>query len=50
VPVLNPAFDVTPNHMIEAIITEMGVIRAPYTQNLNVSKSQIIMGDSSCPT
>ena len=29
-----PAFDVTPNHLVEAIITEEGVARAPYTENL----------------
>lgn len=31
---LYPAFDVTPNEMISGIITEAGVIRAPYTENL----------------
>ncbi|MBU1239332.1 S-methyl-5-thioribose-1-phosphate isomerase, partial [Myxococcota bacterium] len=29
VPVFNPAFDVTPAHLIAAIITENGVIEAP---------------------
>ncbi len=29
-PVFNPAFDVTPNALISAIITERGIIRAPY--------------------
>ena len=33
-PVYNPAFDVTPNDLITAIITEAGVIRPPYAQNL----------------
>ncbi len=28
--VLNPAFDVTPHHLVTAIITESGVIRPPY--------------------
>ncbi|MBG99922.1 MAG: S-methyl-5-thioribose-1-phosphate isomerase [Solibacterales bacterium] len=32
--VLNPAFDVTPNRYISAIITERGVARAPYTESL----------------
>jgi methylthioribose-1-phosphate isomerase len=32
--VWNPAFDVTPNHLITAIITERGVVRAPYTESL----------------
>ena len=31
---LYPAFDVTPNEMISGIITEAGVIRAPYIENL----------------
>jgi methylthioribose-1-phosphate isomerase len=30
----NPAFDVTPNRYITAIITERGVARAPYTESL----------------
>ena len=34
VDVSNPAFDVTPNHLIAAIITDRGVARAPYTETL----------------
>ena len=34
VPVMNPAFDVTPNELVTAIITERGVVRAPYRENL----------------
>jgi methylthioribose-1-phosphate isomerase len=30
----NPAFDVTPNRYVSAIITERGVARAPYTKSL----------------
>ncbi len=30
----NPAFDVTPNDLISAIITEKGVVRPPYRENL----------------
>jgi len=30
----NPAFDVTPNDLITAIITEHGVVRPPYRENL----------------
>lgn len=30
----NPAFDVTPNHLVTAIITEKGVARAPYAESL----------------
>jgi len=32
--VANPAFDVTPNRYVTAIITEKGVARAPFTQTL----------------
>ncbi|HEX4138571.1 MAG TPA: S-methyl-5-thioribose-1-phosphate isomerase [Bryobacteraceae bacterium] len=31
----NPAFDVTPNRYVSAIITERGVARAPYTESLH---------------
>jgi methylthioribose-1-phosphate isomerase len=34
VTVNNPAFDVTPNEFIAAIITEKGVARAPFTESL----------------
>lgn len=34
VPVLNPAFDVTPHHLITAIITEKGVIHQPDEQRI----------------
>jgi methylthioribose-1-phosphate isomerase len=32
--VFNPAFDVTPHDLVTAIITEKGVIRAPYSDHL----------------
>lgn len=32
--VINPAFDVTPNSYVTAIITEKGVAQAPYVENL----------------
>jgi len=32
--IANPAFDVTPNRYVTAIITERGVARAPYTESL----------------
>lgn len=32
VDVYNPAFDVTPNELVSAIITEYGVLRAPYRE------------------
>jgi methylthioribose-1-phosphate isomerase len=34
VPVYNPAFDVTPGTLITAIITDYGVVSAPYPENL----------------
>lgn len=34
VPVFNPAFDVTPQHLIKAIITEKGIIKPPYGESL----------------
>jgi methylthioribose-1-phosphate isomerase len=36
--VANPAFDITPNQYISAIITERGIIRAPYVEGLNKIK------------
>lgn len=33
-PAENPAFDVTPNRYVTAIVTERGVARAPYTESL----------------
>lgn len=35
VAVFNPAFDVTPNEYITAIITEYGILRAPYQDAIN---------------
>jgi methylthioribose-1-phosphate isomerase len=35
----NPAFDVTPNRYVTAIITERGVARAPYTESLQMLTS-----------
>jgi methylthioribose-1-phosphate isomerase len=32
--VYNPAFDVTPGSLVSAIITEKGIVRAPYADNL----------------
>jgi methylthioribose-1-phosphate isomerase len=32
--VFNPAFDVTENNLITAIITEHGIARAPYQESL----------------
>ncbi len=35
VPVANPAFDVTPQDLISAIVTEQGVLRAPFAPGLH---------------
>ena len=32
--IANPAFDVTPNRYVTAIITERGVARPPYQESL----------------
>lgn len=40
VTVLNPAFDVTPNELVTAIITEAGVARAPYGPSLRRLKER----------
>jgi methylthioribose-1-phosphate isomerase len=37
--VVNPAFDVTPAKYVTAIITELGVLRAPYAEALQVLES-----------
>ncbi len=34
VKVINPAFDVTPNELIAGIITEVGILRAPYEKSI----------------
>lgn len=34
VKVLNPAFDITPSWLVTAIVTEKGIIRAPYSRGL----------------
>ena len=40
VPTANPAFDVTPNRYISAIVCEGGVCRPPYTESLLLAASQ----------
>jgi methylthioribose-1-phosphate isomerase len=32
--VINPAFDVTPAHLVSAIVTERGIIKSPYADNI----------------
>jgi methylthioribose-1-phosphate isomerase len=36
----NPAFDVTPNHLISGIVTENGVVFQPYKDNLKIIARQ----------
>jgi methylthioribose-1-phosphate isomerase len=36
----NPAFDVTPAKYVTAIITERGVLRAPYTESIRAMASE----------
>lgn len=40
VDVFNPAFDVTPNHLVTAIVTEFGVLKAPYDKAILKLKQQ----------
>lgn len=39
--VFNPAFDVTPSELITGIITEYGVISAPYAENIKKLQAQV---------
>ena len=39
--VFNPAFDVTDHTLVSALITEYGIIRAPYSENLARLKEQL---------
>ncbi|MDD4835351.1 MAG: S-methyl-5-thioribose-1-phosphate isomerase, partial [Lutispora sp.] len=32
--VYNPAFDVTPSHLITAIVTEKGILKPPYSGSI----------------
>jgi methylthioribose-1-phosphate isomerase len=41
VKVQNPAFDITPAKYISAIITEKGIVRAPYEKNLKALKDRL---------
>jgi len=35
--VLNPAFDVTPHHLVTAVITEKGVLKPPLEKSIRRS-------------
>jgi methylthioribose-1-phosphate isomerase len=41
--VWNPAFDVTPNHLIAGIITERGIVRPPYTESLKRVSEEVTL-------
>jgi methylthioribose-1-phosphate isomerase len=43
-PAKHPAFDVTPNRYVTAIITEHGVARAPYTESLAALAAEPVLG------
>ena len=32
--VYNPAFDVTPGHLVTAFVTEYGIVRPPYVESI----------------
>ncbi|MBI4278389.1 MAG: S-methyl-5-thioribose-1-phosphate isomerase [Armatimonadetes bacterium] len=38
-PVLNPAFDITPAHLVTAIVTETGVAAPPFLQSLEAQRA-----------
>ena len=38
--VAHPAFDITPNELVTAIITENGIARPPYTESLKRQAEQ----------
>jgi methylthioribose-1-phosphate isomerase len=40
VPVANPAFDVTPNRYVAGIVTEEGIVRAPFEEGLRAAVEQ----------
>ncbi len=44
VQVHNPAFDITPNELIAAIITDKGVARSPYTESLRALVNEKALG------
>jgi len=46
VKVFNPAFDITPNSLITAIITDKGVIKEPYDKNLKALFSDGTRGNN----
>lgn len=47
VPVFNPAFDVTPAQLITGIITEYGVLQAPYLSSIKELQARVTKEESS---
>jgi len=47
IPVRNPAFDITPHRLVSAIITEEGVIRPPYLENIRRTAAASAAGAAS---
>jgi methylthioribose-1-phosphate isomerase len=45
IPVINPAFDITPHKLITAIITEYGVVKHPDISKLKIIKRRIIKNE-----
>lgn len=45
-PAGNPAFDVTPNHLVSAIVTEYGVIRPPFNVNLYKLSQEVLASET----
>jgi methylthioribose-1-phosphate isomerase len=41
----NPAFDVTPHRLITGIVTERGILRAPYIESLKRAFEECVPGD-----
>jgi methylthioribose-1-phosphate isomerase len=44
--VWNPAFDVTPHRLVAGIITERGIVRAPYSESLKALFEPVTAGNS----
>jgi methylthioribose-1-phosphate isomerase len=42
--VRNPAFDVTPHHLVAAFITERGILRPPYLESLSRAAGVEVVG------
>ena len=45
----NPAFDVTPNRYLSGIITEKGIVRPPFVEELRKLTGEEAAADDSAP-